>query len=106
MNSVISGGPIHHWCMILGSLALAPRVYVPSNEGGIVLTGAEHRDRKGQGAVDGLVLTHNASWGISAQSKQTLRLHVDINKMYTNKYMVIKIHYCEKFITGQCNIYK
>lgn len=60
--------------MILGSLALAPRVYVPSNEGGIVLTGAEQRDRKGQGAVDGLVLAHNASWGISAHSKQTLRL--------------------------------
>lgn len=35
-----------------------------------------------------------------------IHIHVCLNKMYTNKYMVIKIHYCEKFITGQCNIYK
>lgn len=74
MNSVISGGPIQHWCVILGSLALTPRVYVLSNEGGIVLTGAEPRDRKGQGAVDGLVLAHNASWGYFSTPKQTLRL--------------------------------
>jgi len=49
-------------------------VCVLSNEGGIVLTGAESRDRKGQGAVDGLVLAHNASGGYFSTPKQAFRL--------------------------------